>query len=83
MEINHFGHQYFGNLVLSPKMAVFETKREEDQEKDYVYVRHTPVSLNLWKDPKRIVKFFQIVQRVRPLKTKLLVVSKLTLTPPL
>ena len=43
MEINHFGHQYFGNLVLSPKMAVFETKREEDQEKDYVYVRHTPV----------------------------------------
>ena len=50
MEINHIGHQYFGNLVLSPKRAVFETKREEDQEKDYVYVRHTPVSLNLWKD---------------------------------
>ena len=50
MEINHIGHQYFGNLVLSPKMAVSETKREEDQEKDYVYVRHTPVSLNLWKD---------------------------------
>ena len=50
MEINHIGHQYFGNLVLSPKRAVFETKREEDQEEDYVYVRHTPVSLNLWKD---------------------------------
>ena len=33
-------------------MAVSETKREEDHEEDYVYVRHTPVSLNLRKDPQ-------------------------------